>query len=96
MQNFRSQTYLISICILTRYQLVPMHINIEEALYFSMNTTVQGAFEAQACWNVKKKGFRNNINYCLPLFKTMENPHLENLLDPLQEIMELKKVWRMI
>lgn len=32
----------------------------------------------------------------MSLYKTMENPHLENLLDPPQEITELKNIWRTI
>lgn len=51
------QTYLISICILTRRQLVSAHIDIEEVLYFSTNTAVQGTFRAQSVLRHEKKSF---------------------------------------
>lgn len=74
-----------------------------------MNATVQRVLGAQSMlgffffflrkhWEKKrKKALRNTIEIiALSLLKTMESPHLENLLDPPQEIMELKNVWRTI
>lgn len=55
--------------------------------------------EPKARWDFFffKEAFRNKIEIiALSLFKTTKNPHLESLLDPLQEIMELKNVWRTI
>lgn len=63
-----------------------------------MNITVLRAFGAQSRLGYEKKNRARNKteSIVLPLFQTMEHPRLKNLLDPPQEIMELKKVWRMI
>lgn len=81
---------------------------MEKALYYSMNTTVQRALGAQSMLGFLsfflfffffflKISLRNQIEMiALSLFKTMEKPHLENSLDPSQEIMALGNVWRTI